>query len=104
MARGDRRSAGPSRGLAGHDLLEEDVASDEDDGGTESADKTQGVVEGKVEGACQHNSKGEREKGDVCPGRVADSKQKSISPDSEKWGKRLYCVNGADGYAGNGHA
>lgn len=104
VARRDRRSVRSTRRLARHDLLEEDVAGDEDDGGTESADETEGVVEGEIEGARQHNSKGEREKGDVGPGRVADSKQKRVCRNREKWRKRLDCVNGADGNAGNRHA
>ena len=42
----------------GHDLLEEDVGTDEDDGGTKGAGEAEEVGTRDVEGADEHNADG----------------------------------------------
>lgn len=71
-------------GSRGHDLLEEDVGTDEDDGRSKGAGETEEIRTRDIEGADEHDAKGEGQKGNVGLCGVADAEEEGVCSDGEE--------------------
>ena len=105
----------------GHNLLEEDVGTDEDDGRSKGAGQTEEVETRDIECAHEHDADGEGQKGNVGLWRIANVEEDGVCSDGEQRRQSLdegvrgrgiavrgvtYLdgVNGANGDPGDGHA
>ena len=75
--------------VGGHDLLEEDILRDENQGRPERTNETENVGHGNVERARKHDAKGQRKQGEIRGRGIGHSKEESVCQYSEKGRERL---------------